>query len=270
LHVCGITGCHALHAGVTIDILMFALLWVAWLASKQYNRVLLHLSQRERLKITWGAAPEIRVVQAAPRSNTPTTPSAPRARSRTGVGDSPGGTRPPQRGLAHVLLRRGASRSPTKRSQIWAAWRGPTPEGADAAGEEPLLGMEEADQAAESVELSQAGSGELSPVRGAAAAGAVGSGTAAAHVRVASVDDEDDMTPRLLHTRLVAQHRQSLLSSALSSVHASAGARLLPGQPLGCWGQAAPWVSLVETAWRQLPAAARRCAARRGAAPGVP
>lgn len=53
--------------GVTVDALLFGLLWLSWLVSRQYNRVLQRLSKRERLKITWGShgEPHITVVTAA-------------------------------------------------------------------------------------------------------------------------------------------------------------------------------------------------------------
>ncbi len=54
-------------AGVTVDALLFGVLWLAWLTSRQYNRVLQRLSRRERIRITWGlrGEPRITVVKAA-------------------------------------------------------------------------------------------------------------------------------------------------------------------------------------------------------------
>lgn len=48
-----------------MDALLFGLLGLIWLVTRQYNRLLQRLSAKERIRITWagGAAPAITVVQ---------------------------------------------------------------------------------------------------------------------------------------------------------------------------------------------------------------
>lgn len=251
---------------MTVDALLFGLLWLAWLCSQQYNRVLLQLSQRERLKITWGAAPQIRVVQqAVQRGRTPSpvhanTRRRPRqlaagaARLPLGaLGMGADSVEGPSSGLAlgrpgllGVLAGRSprrplAGRSGSKAGQVWATFRGPGEGEADAAGYEALLGEggeEEQRPLAEDVEMSPTRRGgglgsrgldlaaepgnSLPPAAPGLAQG--GRTRAAAHARMASADvNEEELTPRHLHTRLVAQHRQSLLASPLSSMHGGTG-----------------------------------------------
>lgn len=211
-------------AGITVDAAILLILGAAYLVSQRYNRVLLQLSARERLKITWGAAPEIMVVRAAPRARTPTPTPGSRSRTRA----TPGATAPAAagRGLPGMLARRRAGHSAAGKGggQVWAAFRGPEAEAA-AAGYAPLLDEQHLSSgggAGEAVELSQAGGGSPdtgSPVGTAAAGGTL----SPSHARLDSIDNEDEMTPRHLHTRLVAPHRQSLLSSPLSSIHAGTG-----------------------------------------------
>ncbi|KAL4853041.1 ABC transporter G family member 28 [Chlorella vulgaris] len=257
------------YTGVTVDALLFGLLWLAWLCSQQYNRVLLQLSQRERLKITWGAAPQIRVVQQAVQRGR--TPSPVHANTRRRPGQlAAGAARLPlgalgmgadsaegpssgsglgRPGLLGVLAGRSprrslAGRSGSKAGQVWATFRGPGEGEADAAGYEALLGEggeEEQRPLGEDVEMSptrrggglssrgldlaaEPGSCPLPAAPGLAQGVTGGRTRAAAHARMASADvNEEELTPRHLHTRLVAQHRQSLLASPLSSMHGGTG-----------------------------------------------
>jgi hypothetical protein len=211
--------------GVTVDALLFGALWLAWMLSQQYNRVLRQLSRRERLKVTWGAAPQVTVVQAAPGCSTP--------HSRTDS-DPQDGSGSSEAALAVGLLRQGRARMRGASSKVvWASFQGP--DAAADGGYEPLPDEQQQEEEQRGAALHAEGSSresvELSPPRRQLHA-AVGSPAAAAlvspqalHGRQVSIDcNEDDMTPHRLHSRLVAQHRQSLLSSPLSSMHAGAGA----------------------------------------------
>ncbi|KAL4448129.1 hypothetical protein ABPG75_005348 [Micractinium tetrahymenae] len=269
------------YTGVTVDALLFGVLWLAWLTSRQYNRVLQRLSRRERIRITWGLGgePRITVVKAAgaPRgeagaggASRPHSRSHSRSlslggphlrtRSRSlslpaaageaaaavaaaelggGCGGSGGiegggGGRTKSGGLLGFAQRRRAGGSPgskAKAGQVWAAWSGP---GAEAeSGYEPLLDdapSPRLPQAQPTARRLGSGSGdggadgmhngdsfELAvPRRPLSAAGM--------HARHVSITNEDEMTPRQLHSVLVARHRQSL-GSPLSSMHAGLESR---------------------------------------------
>lgn len=213
-------------AGVTVDALLFGLLALAWMVTRQYNRLLRRLGARERVKITWSAAPAIQVVQAAPVQRSPG--GSAEAEAQAAVVDGSG--KAVRRGLLGFVQRRGGQRgvgSPNRAGQVWVAWRGPEAE--TEGGYEPLL--DEAQQAQQvqhatngsahdAVELSPPPTRRPSHMYLAAAAP---TGMVAQHGRHESMDCEEQLTPRSLHAHLLAQHRQSLLSSPLSSMHAGNG-----------------------------------------------
>lgn len=262
-------------AGVTVDALLFGVLWLAWLTSRQYNRVLQRLSRKERIRITWGlrGEPRITVVKAAagaggqgpvgtasrshsrslsrslslgtPHLRLPSLPAAAGeagaaaaaaelgGSSRAGHGaDGSGGVLTKSGGLLGFAQRRrapGGLGHKAKAGQVWAAWGGP---GADEdGGYQPLLddppsphplpphaaarqlGSNAGDEAPDATHA--ADSFELAVARRTLSAGGM-------HARHVSITNEDEMTPRQLHSLLVARHRQSL-GSPLSSMHAGLG-----------------------------------------------
>ena len=223
-------------AGVTVDAMLFGALWLAWMLSQQYTRVLRQLSRRERLKVTWGAAPQVTVVQAAPRCST--------FHSRTDS-DRQAAPESSEPAVAAGLPRQGNARMRGASGRaVWASFRGP--DAAADGGYEPLPDEQQQEEGGQRGEAlhSEGGSREsveLSPphrqlpaVVGSPAAAALAS-PPALHGRQVSLDcNDDDMTPHRLHSRLVAQHRQSLLSSPLSSMHAGAGAPVALAQCLLC------------------------------------
>ncbi|KAL4449383.1 hypothetical protein ABPG77_007027 [Micractinium sp. CCAP 211/92] len=248
------------YTGVTVDALLFGVLWLAWLTSRQYNRVLQRLSRRERIRITWGlrGEPRITVVKAAASAgddggggpaSRPHSRSPPliepllRARSRSLSLPAPAGEaaasaaaaelgsggRAKSGGLLGFAQRRrgpGGPAGKAKAGQVWAAWGGP---GAEAdGGYEPLLEAATSPRVAQAPPVARSlGSGssdgaadvphtrdsfELAAPRRQLSAGGM-------HARHVSITNEDEMTPRQLHSLLVARHRQSL-GSPLSSMHA--------------------------------------------------
>ena len=98
----------SLLTGVTVDALLFGLLWLAWMVTRQYNRLLRRLGARERVKITWSAAPAIQVVQAAPApaQGSPGGSAEAETQAAASVGCSKGG----RRGLLGFVQRRGGGR----------------------------------------------------------------------------------------------------------------------------------------------------------------
>lgn len=224
-----------------MDALLFGLLALAWMVTKQYNRLLRRLGARERVKITWSAAPAIQVVHAARVQRSPG--GSAEAEGQAAAVDGSG--KAVRRGLLGFVQRRGGQRgagSPGRAGQVWVAWRGPEAE--TEGGYDPLLDeSEQAQQAQHATNGSAHDAVELSPpptrrpshmYLAAAAAPTCAATTAdlvAQHGRHESVDCEEQLTPRSLHAHLLAQHRQSLLSSPLSSMHAGngeAGMELVP------------------------------------------
>lgn len=257
----------SLLTGVTVDALLFGLLWLAWMVTRQYNRLLRRLGARERVKITWSAAPAIQVVQAAPAPAQGSPGGSAEAETQAAASD--GSSKGGRRGLLGFVQRRGGGRgagSPSRSGQVWAAWQGPEAEAEG--GYEPLL--DEAQQAQQATNGAAHDAVELSPpptrrpshihLVGAAPglAGAASAANLAGHGRQESVDCEEELTPRGLHVHLLAQHRQSLLSSPLSSMHAGSGearaAVEVVRQDLpGAWFPAqAPW-SLPHRSRRAVP-----------------
>ena len=185
------------------------------MVTNKYNKLLQRLGRKERLRITWGAAPAITVVRLAPHG----TGGMPRhARSQ-----SPGSSsnEKQRRGLLGMLCWRGGALlggAGSGAGQVWAAWQGPG-HGADTDGYELLLDS----PAGGGSDGQQAAGLDIVPADGAASQG-VAQVSVGLRTRLPSGDQhEEDMTPRHLHSRLLAQHRQSLLTSPLSSVHAGVG-----------------------------------------------
>lgn len=265
------------YTGVTVDALLFGVLWLAWLTSRQYNRVLQRLSRKERIRITWGlrGEPRITVVKAAagaggqgpvgtasrahsrslsrslslgtPHLRLPSLPAAAGeagaaaaaaelgGSSRAGHGaDGSGGVFTKSGGLLGFAQRRrapGGLSHKAKAGQVWAAWGGPDAD--EDGGYQPLLddppsphplpphaaarqlGSNAGDEAPDATHA--ADSFELAVARRTLSAGGM-------HARHVSITNEDEMTPRQLHSLLVARHRQSL-GSPLSSMHAGLDAR---------------------------------------------
>lgn len=264
---------------MTVDALLFGVLWLAWLVSRQYNRVLQRLSQRERIRITWGlrGEPRITVVKTAAAAEGGERPASRphsrqhsrslslagthgRAPSRSlslpsAAGEAAGSAaaaaldgasgattaadgigRAKPSGLLGFAQRRrapGGPASKVKAGQVWAAWGGP---GAEAdGGYEPLLEDAPSPRSPHAhpaaCQLGSSGgttdavhtrdSFELAAPRRPLSAGGM-------HARHVSITNEDEMTPRQLHSLLVARHRQSL-GSPLSSMHAGLGERACKG-----------------------------------------
>jgi len=226
-----------------VDALLFGLLGLAWLVTKQYNRLLRRLGARERVKITWSAGPPaIQVVKAAPLQRSPGGSAEAEAQAATSDGSGRGG----RRGLLGFVQRRGGGRrgagSPSRAGQVWVAWSGPEAEAEDAY--EPLLdAAQQAQQATngaahDAVELSPPPTRRPSHMHLTAASGLGGAAAPAGMPgqpgRHESMDCEEQLTPRSLHAHLLTQQRQSLLCSPLSSMHAGSGEAGRAGQGWQC------------------------------------
>lgn len=260
--------------------LLFGLLALIVLVSREYNRLLQRLSARERIRITWagGVAPTIAVVQArgpqglvtkrscgfdqgagrpephacssAASSLLQAAPrSAQHSRSQSAAAET-GGMR--GRGLWGLLRHQRSAAQPSpggvaaRAAQVWAAWRGPQ-RGSSDEGNQPLLdaasGLDgPADDAHQDGAHTAPDAVELSPppppppaTNGAAGSGAAPGGRRlfVSHDRQLSVDEEA-LTPHHLHSRLLAPHRQALLSSRLGALSAGPAGGHLPA----CWAGA--------------------------------
>ena len=222
------------------------MLWLVLFLSRQYSRVLQHLSQKERLRIIWGAQPRITVVSAtAARSAALSRPTSRNSHSRShslagqvggaagGEAGADGGASGSATGLLRLVTRRGSRRGGggAKVGQVWAAWTGPGGEGEGGYERLPEEGPPRvAGRPRRSASGGSSGGSdavELSPPRRPLSAGG-----ASPHARMSSVDCEEGLTPRHLHSIMVARQSQ-LLASPLGSVHAGTGAD--GGRRCACW-----------------------------------
>ncbi|PSC68046.1 ABC transporter G family member 28-like [Micractinium conductrix] len=227
------------YTGVTVDAALLCMLWLVLFLSRQYSRVLQHLSQKERLRIIWGAQPRITVVSAtAARSAALSRPTSRNSHSRShslagqvggaagGEAGADGGASGSATGLLRLVTRRGSRRGGggAKVGQVWAAWTGPGGEGEGGYERLPEEGPPRvAGRPRRSASGGSSGGSdavELSPPRRPLSAGG-----ASPHARMSSVDCEEGLTPRHLHSIMVARQSQ-LLASPLGSVHAGTGTPL--------------------------------------------